>query len=55
MVIEALRLSLSVGRGLNEFDQGIESLPAPITLLKRNTRDKDIMKKFIIYLFYLYF
>jgi hypothetical protein len=37
-LIEAMKMSLKISRSLNKIDQGIESPPASITLLKRCRR-----------------
>ena len=46
-IIEALRPSLSVSRSLNKFDQGIESPPALITLLKRMQETKMLQEAYL--------
>lgn len=43
-MVEALTLSLSVSRGLNKLDEGVESSLASVA--QKNARDKDALREF---------
>jgi hypothetical protein len=46
-MIEAITLSLKVGRNLNKIDEGIESPPASIALLKRMQETRMLQETYL--------
>jgi len=46
-LMEAMRMSLKISRSLNKIDQGIESPPASITLLKRMQETRILQEAYL--------
>jgi len=46
-LIEAMKMSLKISRSLNKIDQGIESPPASITLLKRMQETRILQEAYL--------
>jgi hypothetical protein len=46
-MIEAITLSLKISRNLNKIDEGIESPPASIALLKRMQETKILQEMYL--------